>query len=360
MPALDSIKDHHKSQGKGNTPVSTTGRPRKVVALRFGQSRKRPLPKRADIGKSTTINSENQRTESESSEEEDSKPTQNAAKRLKRDKDVEDVSSASKPREESVITEGDKTNPVRVEDSTGPGSPKSPVHDLRQQSRSARIADNLPRNQRNPKRKPDSLSRPRQAPGTRSKAKTHLSQTIRSHSLPPTPAEDFNATFKGHADREMSHTLEPEPISRRAVRAERLFRDKNVQSSTRKTRVAVEFWILVTGVPKRAWIQWSDASLSTQTVRTMFQTLNEYSHLRDIEAADVQFQTSEETWTFRIKEGDEEKFEDMKSHIKTRVQASLTKNRNRNQNFFIHISPIGVDEVADNLEGDVAFENIEG
>jgi len=180
-------------------------------------------------------------------------------------------------------------------------------------------------------------------------------------SLKIAPADGIIDGLEAHNEREMSQTLEPEPIGERAVPATPPPEGNDPLSPSRRTRVVVQFWILQARVPRMAWKQWADASLSAQTVTTVFQAVDEHSRFRSVKAADVKFQTDEQLWTYSIKEDDPDHFDDMKRFITATIKATLRKNRNNNRDFMVYIEPIGVEETPDEeTAGEAEDEMIPG
>ncbi|KAI9879189.1 MAG: hypothetical protein M1830_009264 [Pleopsidium flavum] len=181
---------------------------------------------------------------------------------------------------------------------------------------------------------------------------------VHDSSLKIAPADGIIDSLEAHNDREMSQTLEPEAIGDRAVPATPPPESNDPLSPSRRSRIVVQFWILQARVPKVAWKQWANPSLSAQTVTTVFQAVNEHSQFRNVKAADVKFETDEQLWTYSIREDDPDHFDDMKRFITAKIKATLRKNRNNNKDFVVNIEPIGIDETSDEQTAGVAEDEM--
>ncbi|MCJ1365686.1 hypothetical protein MMC16_004811 [Acarospora aff. strigata] len=175
------------------------------------------------------------------------------------------------------------------------------------------------------------------------------------------PATGTESPLRSRGEREMSQTLEPEPLIPKSVLEQSPTQGNVTPSPARKPRIAVQLWILEARVPKVAWTQWTDASLSAQTVTTIFQAVDEVSQFRNVDTAHVRFQTDEQIWTYTIRKDDPDHFEDMKRSITTDIKATTRGNRNNNNDFKIFIEPVGVAETSgDEGMGEVDDEIILG
>ena len=168
-------------------------------------------------------------------------------------------------------------------------------------------------------------------------------------------AASADNTSRARGDREISQTLEPEAIEEKTAPEKSPAQSNEAATPIRKSRIAVQLWILEARTPRVAWRQWANASLNAQTVTTIFQTVDELSQFRNVDTAHVRFQTDEQVWTYTIRKDDADHFEDMKRSITADIKATNRRNRNNNNDFKIFIEPVAAAETA----GDEAMDEAE-
>lgn len=179
--------------------------------------------------------------------------------------------------------------------------------------------------------------------------------------LEATPQTGTENPLRSRDNRQLSQTLEPEPVEGTTIIEQSPTQSNVTSSPVRKPRIAVRLWILAARVPRVAWTQWADASLNAQTVTTIFQTVDEVSQFRNVDTVHVRFETDEQIWTYTIRKDDPHHFEDMKRSITADIKATTRKNRNNNNDFKIYIEPVGVAETSgDESMGDADDEIIPG
>lgn len=136
------------------------------------------------------------------------------------------------------------------------------------------------------------------------------------------PVTGTKDTLQGRNDRQMSQTLEPEPLVETTAPQQSPTQSNKTVAPTHKPWIIVQLWVLKARAPKVFWRQWAGTSLNTQSVTSIFQMVDELSQFRNVDAAYVRFQTDEQVWTYMIRKDDPDQFEDMKCSITADIKAT--------------------------------------
>lgn len=153
-------------------------------------------------------------------------------------------------------------------------------------------------------------------------------------------------SIRGRGHRETSRTLEPEPPIGRAELEQSPPQGNEAAAPARRPRITGRLWILKARVPKIDWTHWANASLSALTVSTMFQAIDQFSHFKHVETANVKLEINGENWTYQVRKDDPDQFDDMKTLVLADIRATLS-NWDINNVFKICIEPVGGEETVD-------------